>query len=110
MDRNSVSPNIIEPRSGCIATTLSVVGDKWTGLILRDLCEGAQRFGSLQSSLCGISPRTLSQRLDNLEDHGIISKHCFNEAPPRVEYKLTSKGIDLIPIIRAMADWGQKYQ
>ncbi len=99
----------IERRVGCIAASLKIVGDKWTALILRDLASGTKRFGELQTSLTGISPRTLSQRLESLTERGIITKQAFAEMPPRVEYSLTQKGHDLMPILRAMADWGLKH-
>jgi len=100
----------IEQRVGCIAASLKIVGDKWTALILRDLASGTKRFGELQSSLVGISPRTLSQRLESLAEHKIITKQAFAEMPPRVEYSLTEKGRGLIPILQAMADWGLKHR
>ena len=100
----------IEPRTGCIAASLEIIGDKWTPLILRDLASGSSRFCHLQCSLEGISPRTLSQRLDNLTQHKIVTKKSFPEVPPRVEYTLTQKGLDLIPILEAMANWGSKHQ
>jgi DNA-binding HxlR family transcriptional regulator len=64
---------------------------------------------ALENALGGISPRTLSQRLDELEQNKIITKECFAEVPPRVEYTLTQKGKDLIPILKSMAAWGGKY-
>ena len=103
------NPSSIEPHEGCIAATLQIIGDKWTALILRDLAHGERRFSQLQSSLEGISPRTLSQRLDNLEERSIITKQAFAEVPPRVEYHLTQKGQDLLPILQTMADWGEKH-
>lgn len=100
---------MIEPREGCINKTLQVIGDKWTPLILRGLVEGASRFSTLQKSLGCISPRTLSQRLDHLEAEGILTKQSYAEMPPRIEYTLTEKGRDLVPILRQMAEWGEKY-
>lgn len=99
----------IEPTTGCIATALEVVGDKWSPLILRDLADSRRRFSQLEHSLTGISPRTLSQRLERLAEQGIITKHCYSEMPPRVEYELTKRGQDLIPILQAMSDWGAKH-
>jgi DNA-binding HxlR family transcriptional regulator len=104
---NSSTP--IEQRTGCIAASLKIVGDKWTALILRDLSNDSRRFSQLQNSLTGISPRTLSQRLDSLVQHRIITKQAYAEMPPRVEYALTQKGHDLLPILQAMADWGLKH-
>src|SRR5579884_1578952 len=99
----------IEPKVGCIASAMQIIGNKWTALILRDLFEGPRRFCELEKSVGGINPRTLSQRLDDLEAHGIITKQSFSEVPPRTEYRLTNKGKDLLPILQQMASWGNKY-
>ena len=99
----------IEKKDGCIATAMEIIGNKWTALILRDLHTGPKRFGELESSLQGISPRTLSQRLDDLEQCHILTKQVFNEVPPRTEYTLTPKGRDLVPVLEKMATWGDKY-
>jgi DNA-binding HxlR family transcriptional regulator len=99
----------LEPRSGCIASAMEIIGNKWTALILRDLTDGPKRFGELEKSVGSINPRTLSQRLDDLEQHHIVTKHSFAETPPRVEYKLTQKGADLIPVLQQMAAWGEKH-
>jgi DNA-binding HxlR family transcriptional regulator len=107
---NIVSTNPkIEKHPGCVATALAVMGNKWTPLIIMQLAKGPSRFSALENALCGISPRTLSQRLDELEQMKIITKACFAEVPPRVEYTLTTKGKDLIPILKSMASWGNKY-
>jgi len=89
---------------------MNIIGNKWTALILRDLFDGPKRFCELEKSVGNINPRTLSQRLDDLESHGIISRKSFAEVPPRIEYTLTSKGEDLMPILEKMAAWGTKYQ
>ncbi|SRR6266404_6955156 len=99
----------IESRPGCVAAAVSVVGDKWTPLIVMELSKGATRFSALEHSLIGISPRTLSQRLDEMEHCNLITKKAFAEVPPRVEYTLTPKGQDLLPILKSMADWGDKH-
>ncbi|SFD33690.1 DNA-binding transcriptional regulator, HxlR family [Bacillus sp. 491mf] len=76
-----------------IAKTLDVIGTKWTFLIIRDLLiEGTMRFSDLQKSIDGISPKTLSLRLKELEAHGIVERTVYPEVPPRVEYTLTEKG------------------
>jgi DNA-binding HxlR family transcriptional regulator len=102
-------PAVIETKTGCVANALKIVGNKWTALILRDLANDTRRFGELERSLAGISPRTLSQRLDDLVCAEIIQKKVFAEVPPHVEYSLTRKGRDLIPLLQQMADWGEKY-
>jgi len=99
----------LEPKTGCIASASKIIGNKWTALILRDLSYGPKRFCELEDSVKHINPRTLSQRLDDLEEYAVITKQSFAEVPPRVEYTLTSKGNDLLPIIRQMASWGEKY-
>jgi DNA-binding HxlR family transcriptional regulator len=100
---------VIESKVGCIATAMGVIGNKWTALILRDLSEGPKRFTELQKSVGHINPRTLSQRLDDLEEHQIVTKQAFAETPPRITYTLTEKGRGLLPILRQMAAWGNKY-
>jgi DNA-binding HxlR family transcriptional regulator len=100
---------VIEPRVGCIASAMQIIGTKWTALILRDLFSGPKRFCELEKSVGNINPRTLSQRLDDLEAEGIITKQSFAEVPPRTEYTLTDKGEDLLPILQQMAAWGTKY-
>lgn len=102
-------PDQIEPRIGCIASAIQIIGSKWTALILRDLCSGPKRFSQLERSVGRINPRTLSQRLDDLETQGIISRQSFAEVPPRTEYRLTAKGRDLVPVLQQMAAWGEKY-
>jgi DNA-binding HxlR family transcriptional regulator len=99
----------IEKRPGCVAEAVSILGNKWTALIVMKLAEGPTRFTALENSLQGISPRTLSQRLCDLEAKHLITKKHFAEMPPRVEYSLTGKGTDLLPILKSMAAWGDKY-
>lgn len=103
------SHTALEPKAGCIANAMNIIGNKWTALILRDLAMGSKRFCELERSLTGCSPRTLSQRLLDLETHKIITKQTFAEVPPRTEYALTEKGRDLTPLLRQMAAWGNKY-
>lgn len=109
MNSTPVTHQKLERKDGCIATAMQIIGAKWTALILRDLYEGPKRFGELERSLAGVSPRTLSQRLDDLEHCGIVTKQAFAEVPPRTEYSLTEKGQDLVPVLQQMAAWGDKY-
>lgn len=109
MKNLSASRAKIETKEGCLSSCLQVLGNKWTALILSELLLGPKRFTELERILEGISPRTLSQRLDDLEEHNIITKRTFAEAPPRVEYALTEKGHDFVPILEKMAAWGTKY-
>ena len=92
-----------------MARTLDIIGDRWTILILRDLLtHDSRRFQDLETSLLGISPNTLSARLKNLEEHGIVMRRLYEEHPPRAEYLLTPKGRELGPAMRALQVWGQK--
>lgn len=103
------NPEAVEPHVGCIASAMEIIGNKWTALIIRDLTSGSKRFSELERSVGAINPRTLSQRLDDLEQHQIIVRKSYAEVPPRIEYTLTDKGRDLIPVLKQMATWGEKY-
>lgn len=91
-----------------VERTIGIIGKKWAALVIRDLLGGRRRFGELLSSLSGISPRTLSARLDELERSGVVKRKVFPEMPPHVEYRLTKRGEDLHLIIDQMARWGAK--
>jgi DNA-binding HxlR family transcriptional regulator len=86
-----------------------LIGDKWTLLIIRDLLQGPQRFGQLHTSMPGISTRTLSTRLDTLEQVGLIERRAYAEIPLRVEYSLTEQGRDLLPLLEAIRAYGEKW-
>jgi DNA-binding HxlR family transcriptional regulator len=91
-----------------VSKTLKIVGSKWTMLLLHNIFDGKKRFGELQRSLPGISPKTLSQRLKELEKDGIIIKKVFAEVPLHVEYSLTEKGKSLRGVFRSLENWGNK--
>jgi len=107
------SQSEVDPRAdsyGCpVARTANLISNRWTPLILRDLTNGPMRFGELQRSLIGISPKTLSERLKRLEEADVVRRTCFKEVPPRVEYTLTEKGHALLPIIDAMRGYGSTW-
>src|SRR5260221_10401479 len=94
----------------CVNTTITIIGRKWTILLLRELCDGTKRFGELERALNGISPKTLSLRLQQLEKDQIVHKKVFAQVPPKVEYSLTPKGQSLRDIIEKMRQWGQAYR
>lgn len=100
----------LEKSPGCIQSALSVIGDKWTGLVLSLLAKEPHIFSDLSAVLVGMSPRTLSQRLKKLQDTGVVHAVAYQEHPVRMRYELTNKGKALIKIIRAMADWGELYK
>jgi DNA-binding HxlR family transcriptional regulator len=92
-----------------VAASAEIIGAKWTALLVHDLSEGPRRFSQLERSCCGISPRTLAERLRALEHEGIVDRRSYPESPPRVEYELTEKGEALLPIIDAMREFGHAH-
>ncbi len=100
----------IHERPECtVERALAVIDGKWTTLILRDLLSGTRRFGELRSSLSGISPKTLTDRLRALETQGVLTRQVFPEIPPRVEYTLTDKGRALGSVVHSLAEWGAQW-
>jgi DNA-binding HxlR family transcriptional regulator len=100
----------IHERPECtVERALEVIDGKWTTLILRDLLGGTRRFGELRGSLSGISPKTLTDRLRDLERHGVLIRTVYPEIPPRVDYALTDKGRALGSVVDALAQWGQQW-
>lgn len=93
-----------------VETTLSLIGDKWKVLILRDLIEGTKRFGELKKSINSISQKVLTQQLRNMEEDGLVERKVYAEVPPRVEYTLTELGSSLKPILDSMLKWGEEYK
>lgn len=83
-----------------------VVAGKWTLLIIRDLCQGPRYFRDLENSLCGISPRTLCERLKSLAEHELVTRTYIKALPPRTQYELTEAGRALAPLIAAMHEAG----
>src|SRR6476620_579582 len=92
-----------------VAATAETIATKWTPLIVHDLSEGPRRFMQLEHACPGISPRTLSERLDMLERQGVVIRRSYPESPPRVEYELTEKGRALLPIIKEMRRFGRAW-
>lgn len=91
-----------------VAKTLDIIGEWWTLLILRDVFYGVRRFEALRSHL-GISRKVLTNRLERLTDEGILEKAIYQAHPPRYEYRLTQKGLDLLPVLLAIMNWGDKW-
>jgi DNA-binding HxlR family transcriptional regulator len=91
-----------------IAKSLEVIGERWSLLIVRDVMNGNRRFGEIQASL-GIARNVLSARLQGLVDEDILERRAYQESPPRHEYFLTAKGLDLWPALIALMHWGDRY-
>ncbi len=101
--------NEVHDGNCAVAATAEIIATKWTPLIVHDLSEGPRRFMELEHACPGISPRTLSERLDMLERQGVAIRRSYPESPPRVEYELTEKGRALLPIIREMRKFGHNW-
>ena len=93
-----------------VATTVSLIGNKWKLLILRNLRIRPWRFNELHKSLDGISQKVLTESLRQLEADGIITRTVYPEVPPRVEYALSALGESMRPILDAMQAWGEQYK
>ena len=91
-------------------TTLTLIGNKWNVLILRDLLIGTKRFGELKKSIGTVSQKVLTAQLRAMEENGLVDRTVYAEVPPRVEYSLTELGQSLEPVLDAMQDWGKCYK
>ena len=92
-----------------VARSLAFLGERWTLLLVRDLLAGPRKFQDFSASLPGVAPTVLSQRLKVLETHGIVSRRLYSEHPPRAEYTLTERGMELRPVVRALGIWGARH-
>ena len=90
-----------------VASTLDLVGDRWTLLIVRDLLKGDARFTDLRRSVEGITSSVLSARLKVLESEELVERRFYTDHPPRAEYLLTAKGHSLGVVVGALASWGR---
>jgi len=91
-----------------IARTMDVVGEPWSPLIVRNIYIGISRFDELQRSL-GLSRKVLAERLRWLTEHGVLEKRAYSTRPPRYEYALTAKGLELFEVLMVMVRWGDKW-
>lgn len=100
-----------KPLPACpVETTLTLIGNKWKVLILRELLPGTKRFGELKKSIGSVSKKVLTAQLRDMEGNGLLSRKVYAEVPPRVEYTLTDLGYSLKPILDAMWNWGEEYK
>ena len=93
-----------------VETTLTLIGDTWKVLILRDLMPGTKRFGELKKSVGNVSQKVLTAQLRAMEASGLVNRKVYAEVPPRVEYSLTELGKSLKPILDSMCAWGKAYK
>ena len=101
--------NTYEGQACSIARSLELIGERWTLLIVRDVFRGQRRFDDIQRDL-GIARNVLANRLERLVEEDILEKRQYAERPPRYEYFLTEKGIDLWPVLVSLVKWGDKYE
>jgi DNA-binding HxlR family transcriptional regulator len=92
-----------------VETTARIVGGRWKAAVLEQLFQGAKRFSELKRGIPGITQRTLSQQLRELQSRGIIERTVFPDTPPRVVYTITSLGRSLRPLLDAMCHWGKSH-
>ena len=91
----------------CTSVTMGIIGGKWKTVILYWLIDGPLRYNELRKKMSGVTERTLSLQLKQLEEDGVIDRKVYTSKPPlKVEYSLTGFGATLIPILQAIADWG----
>lgn len=93
-----------------VAAAVSLIGGKWKLLIIRNLKERPWRFNELQRDIDGISQKVLTDSLRQMIDDGLVYRHDYQEIPPKVEYGLTELGKEMLPIIDALADFGNYYK
>jgi DNA-binding HxlR family transcriptional regulator len=105
-----MTTNSTNYRSECaLSTALDVIGDKWSLLVVRDMCMNKTKYGDFQSSPEGIPTNILANRLRHLEEIGIIEKKPYQIKPLRYEYFLTSKGANLLPVLQQLAIWAHQH-
>ena len=92
-----------------VASTLDIVGDRWTLQVVRDLLRGHSRFSDLRDTVEGIPSSVLSERLKLLEREGVVTRRFYTHHPPHAEYVLTAKGHGLGIVVGALSTWGEKY-
>ncbi|MBL4757947.1 MAG: helix-turn-helix transcriptional regulator [Rhizobiales bacterium] len=98
------------PRSGCpIATTLDLVGDRWTLVILRDMINGKTKFGEFLESPERITTNVLTDRLQMMEKTGFVKRKAYLKRPLRYEYLATKKGRAMLPVLQEISRWGNRF-
>ena len=89
-----------------LTAAMGVVGGKWKPIIILNLRKSSKRFGQLDYAIPQISRKVLASQLAELVKDDLLTRHSFAESPPRVEYRLTEKAKEIVPIFEAMAEWG----
>ncbi|UII26754.1 helix-turn-helix transcriptional regulator [Fulvivirga maritima] len=97
------------PNNCPVVYSLSKIGDRWKLIIIHYIKQGHNRYSALQKIIPDISRQTLTNKLRELEDDGILDRVVYAEIPPKVEYLITELGFSLNPIIEEMSKWGLKF-
>jgi DNA-binding HxlR family transcriptional regulator len=92
-----------------VETTARIVGGRWKAAVLEQLFDGAKRFSELKRAVRGITQRTLSQQLRDLQNTGVVERTVYADTPPRVVYDITPLGKSLWPLLEAMCEWGKSH-
>ncbi|HEU4838163.1 MAG TPA: helix-turn-helix domain-containing protein [Micavibrio sp.] len=92
-----------------VEVTLEAISGRWKVMVIHQLLEGAKRFNQLQRELKGVTHRTLTKQLREMEERGLVIRKDYGEIPPRVEYSLSPLGKSLSPVLTAMHEWGEKH-
>jgi DNA-binding HxlR family transcriptional regulator len=100
---------IKRPELCSVETTARIVGGRWKAAVLEQLFLGTKRFSELKRSIAGITQRTLSQQLRDLQSTGIVERTVYPDTPPRVAYAITPLGRSLRPLLEAMCHWGKSH-
>ncbi|WP_409974008.1 winged helix-turn-helix transcriptional regulator [Bacillus sp. Bva_UNVM-123] len=100
-----VEESLICPR---FEKAMSILSQRWTGLVIFRLLNGPQRFCNIEASI-GVSGRVLSERLKDLENEGIVKREVYPETPVRIEYSLTEKGLALEPLMKDIEKWARTW-
>ena len=108
MDPETEPTPVHGPRVCSIADALELVGDRWSLLVIREIGLGVRRFTGIQRNT-GAPREMLTARLRKLEDSGVITRQQYSEHPPRYDYMLTEAGQALVPVLRSLRRWGEKY-
>ena len=96
---------IDNPNACTLVHTMNIIGNKWKPIIIYLLSDGPLRFGRLNSLIPTISRKVLTNQLKELENDGLLIRKAFAEIPPRVEYSLTSKSVNLLPVLKLLSEW-----
>jgi DNA-binding HxlR family transcriptional regulator len=92
-----------------VETTARIVGGRWKAAVLEQLFQGTKRFSEIKRAVAGISQRTLSQQLRDLQSTGIVERTVYADSPPRVIYEITALGKSLGPLLETMCHWGKSH-